>query len=114
MQAMAILTFYHFNLTGEAVLANVFQNGSNSTREATPPEEPESEHRPVVVERTQLVSLTHTWPTTCACGTLVSAPRKPAEQVHLLHATTVRARKGEIAAGGGDGSSRRRVSASAS
>jgi hypothetical protein len=43
MQAKAILTFYHLNPTGEAVLPNVFQNGSNSTREATPPEEPEPE-----------------------------------------------------------------------
>jgi hypothetical protein len=38
MQARVILTFYHLNPTREAVLPNVFQNGSNSTREATPPE----------------------------------------------------------------------------
>jgi hypothetical protein len=41
MQARAILTFYNLNPTGEAVLPNVFQNGSNSTREVTPPAEPE-------------------------------------------------------------------------
>jgi hypothetical protein len=29
--------FYNLNPIGEAVLSNVFQNGSNSTREATPP-----------------------------------------------------------------------------
>jgi hypothetical protein len=33
MQARVILTFYHLNPTREAVLPNVFQNGSNSTRE---------------------------------------------------------------------------------
>jgi hypothetical protein len=43
MQARAILTFYNLNPTGEAVLPNVFQNGSNSTREATPTAEPEPE-----------------------------------------------------------------------
>jgi hypothetical protein len=43
MQARAILTFYNLNPTGEAVLPNVFPNGSNSTREATPPAEPEPE-----------------------------------------------------------------------
>jgi hypothetical protein len=37
------LTFYNLNPIGEAVLPNVCQNGSNSTREATPPEEPEPE-----------------------------------------------------------------------
>jgi hypothetical protein len=41
MQARVILTFYHLNPTREAVLPNIFQNGSNSTREATPPEESE-------------------------------------------------------------------------
>ena len=29
--------------SGEAVLPNIFQNGSNSTREAAPSEEPEPE-----------------------------------------------------------------------
>jgi hypothetical protein len=43
MQARAILTFYNLNPTGEAVLPNVFPNSSNSTREATPPAEPEPE-----------------------------------------------------------------------
>jgi ribosomal protein S8E len=38
MQARVILTFYHLNPPREAILPNVFQNGSNSTREATPPE----------------------------------------------------------------------------
>jgi hypothetical protein len=38
MQARVILTFYHLNPTREAILPNVFQNGSNSTRDATPPE----------------------------------------------------------------------------
>jgi hypothetical protein len=37
-----ISTFYNLNPT-EAVLPSVFQNGSNSTREATPPAEPEPE-----------------------------------------------------------------------
>jgi hypothetical protein len=41
IQARAILTLYHLNRTSEAVLPNVFQNGSNSTREATPPDESE-------------------------------------------------------------------------
>jgi hypothetical protein len=39
----AISTFYDINRIGEAVLPNVFQNGSNSTKEATPSEEPEPE-----------------------------------------------------------------------
>jgi hypothetical protein len=50
MQARAILTFYNLNPTGEAVLPNVFQNGSNSTREATPPAEPEPEPEPFLEE----------------------------------------------------------------
>jgi hypothetical protein len=33
------LTFYDLNRTDEAVSPNIFQNGSNSPREATPPEE---------------------------------------------------------------------------
>jgi hypothetical protein len=33
----------YFKQTREAVLPNIFQNGSNSTREAAPPEEPELE-----------------------------------------------------------------------
>jgi hypothetical protein len=37
-----ISTFYNLNPT-EAVLPSVFQNGSNSTREATPPAESEPE-----------------------------------------------------------------------
>jgi hypothetical protein len=40
------LTFYYLNPTGEVVLPNVFQNGSNSTREDIPPEE--SELEPIV------------------------------------------------------------------
>jgi hypothetical protein len=35
--ARAISTFYNLNLTSEAVLPNIFQNDSNSTKEATPP-----------------------------------------------------------------------------
>jgi hypothetical protein len=46
MLARVISTFYNLNPTGEAVLPNVFQNDSNSTREATPPAEPESEPEP--------------------------------------------------------------------
>jgi hypothetical protein len=34
-------TFYHLNPIVEAVLPNVFQNGSNSIQRAAPPEEPE-------------------------------------------------------------------------
>jgi hypothetical protein len=41
MQGREMLTFYNLNRTGEAVLPNIFQNGSNSTREATPSEESE-------------------------------------------------------------------------
>ena len=37
------LDIYYFNLTGEAVLPNVFQNGSNSIREAAPSKESEPE-----------------------------------------------------------------------
>ena len=37
-----ILDIYNFNLTGEAVLPNVFQNAS-STKEAAPPKKPEPE-----------------------------------------------------------------------
>ena len=33
----------YFKQPGEAVLPNIFQNDSNSTKEATPPEEPEAE-----------------------------------------------------------------------
>jgi len=36
-------TILHPNSTGEAVLPNVSQNSSSSTREAAPPEEPEPE-----------------------------------------------------------------------
>jgi hypothetical protein len=39
----AISTFYYINRIGEAVLPNVFQNGSNSTKEATLSEKPEPE-----------------------------------------------------------------------
>jgi hypothetical protein len=41
MLSRAISTFYNLNPTGEAVLQNVLKNGNNSTREATPPAEPE-------------------------------------------------------------------------
>jgi hypothetical protein len=41
MQGREMLTFYNLNRTGEVVLPNIFQNGSNSTREATPSEESE-------------------------------------------------------------------------
>jgi len=34
-------TILHPNSTGEAVLPNVFQNSSSSTKKAAPPEEPE-------------------------------------------------------------------------
>jgi hypothetical protein len=39
----AISTFYYINRIGEAVLPNVFQNGSNSTKEVTLSEKPEPE-----------------------------------------------------------------------
>ena len=38
-----ILDIYNLNLTGEAVLPNVFQNASSSTKEAAPPKKPEPE-----------------------------------------------------------------------
>jgi hypothetical protein len=37
VQVRAISTLYNLNLTSEAVLPNIFQNDSNSTKEATPP-----------------------------------------------------------------------------
>ena len=43
IQRIAISTFYHLNPKCEAVMPNVLQNDSSSTREAAPSEEPEPE-----------------------------------------------------------------------
>jgi hypothetical protein len=45
----ALYTFYNLKSSGEAVLPNVFQNDSNSTRGAAPPKEPEPKPDPFSV-----------------------------------------------------------------